>query len=250
MKKIWLAFFVLFLCAVFFKNNNLNMIISGLNSQSKGAAGELKYRIYLLGILPVGEAVFAPQKLEKLQGNKVYHLNLKAQNLKVFSKLFSGMVTLDSYIDTERLNPVIFKQKIVVVGKKDIDRQVSYDQKNNIMVVFGVKRQIFPDTQDPLSAIFNFRRMDYVKNKNFEININTNQKNYILKGTAEQKMLIIGKKDLKLTLAKAEIKRRDKNPYHQSSVSMWLWQDKENLPLLIKLFAGGVFISAKLTSIN
>jgi len=251
--KRWLVLFIAIVSSLVFiayNNSNIKNIISGLAKKGDIQSGELRYRIYLLGIFPVCEATFGVEKTEEYQGQRIYHLNATAQSLKIFSKFFSGYAILDSYVDIKQLIPMVFKQKIVISGKQSIDREVSYDQKNGIMSIAGVKRQIFPNTHDLLSAIFNIRHLDFDKVKEIKMNINTNQKNYTLKGTAQQKDISIDKKIYKIIVAKARIKRTDKNPYHKSSITMVLLKEKENIPILIKVFASGVLISARLLEIE
>jgi len=252
MKKWLVLFIVIVLCFafVFYNNSNIKNIISGLAKKGDIESGELRYRIYLLGIIPIGEAVFGVQKSEQYQGKAVYHLSATAQSLNVFSKFFNATAALDSYIDTKQLTPIVFKQRIAISGKQSIVREVTYDQKSGTMSIAGVKRQILANTQDPLSAIFNLRRLNFDKIKDIEMNINTNQKNYILKGTGIQQEILINKRIYKIVSAKAEIRRRDKNPYHKSSITMVLLKEKQNLPILIKVFASGVLINARLIDIR
>jgi len=252
MKKWLLLFIVIILGLAFvvYNNSNIKSIISGLDKKGDIKSGELRYRIYLFGILPVGEAVFGVEKIEQYQGQKVYHLSATAQSLNVFSKFFNGTVALDSYIDIKQLTSLVFKEKIAISGKQGIDREITYDQKNGIMSIAGVKRQILPDTQDPLSAIFNLKRFNFDKIKDIEMNINTNHKNYIVKGTAVQWEISINKKIYKIVSTQAEIRRRDKNPYHKSSITIVLLKEKENIPILIKVFASGVLINAHLIEIR
>ncbi len=252
MKKLLLIFFIIILFLIFVScyNSSPRTIISHLIKNGGIKTGQLRYKIYLLKIFPIGEAVFKAEEAEEYKGQKVYHLSAAAQSLRVFSKFFSGSALLDSYVNTEQLNPIAFNQKLIVTGKQDMYREVIYDQRNYIMSIAGVRRQIFPNTQDPLSAILNIKRMDFNKVKEFEMNINTNQKNYILKGIATQQGIIVNKKTYRIVLAKAEIERRDKNPYHKSNISMVLLEEKENIPILIKVFASGMLINAKLIDIK
>jgi len=252
MKKWLLLFIVIILGLAFvvYNNSNIKSITSGLDKKGDIKSGELRYRIYLFGILPVGEAVFGVEKIEQYKGQTVYHLNASAKSLNAFSKFFKGRAVLDSYIDIKQLTPLVFKEKIAISGKQGIDREITYDQKNGIMSIAGVKRQILPDTQDPLSAIFNLKRFNFDKIKDIEMNINTNHKNYIVKGTAVQREISINKKIYKIVSAQAEIRRRDKNPYHKSSITIVLLKEKENIPILIKVFASGVLINARLIDIK
>lgn len=252
MKKILFIFLIVIVSLVFManRNNSPKVIIYDLVKKGQFQNSQLHYRIYLFGILPIGEAIFATEQLEEYQGQRVYHLNAIAKSLNVFSKFFKGEAILDSYVDLQQFNPMLFKERLAITNRIDIKKEIFYDQKEGVMSIAGVRRQIFPNTQDPLSAIFNFRRMDFDRIREFEMNINTNQKNYILKGTTEQKDLQIDKKIYKIILAKAEIGRRDKNPYHKSNITMVLLKGKENIPVLIKVFASGIFISTKLVEIK
>lgn len=252
MKKllIFLILVVLFLVYVVWNNTNPKLIISRLVKGGDLETGALRYRIYLLGVIPAGEVVFGIEKLERYKGQQVYHLTASGQSLSIFSKFFNSYAVLDSYIDTQKFNPVVFKQILVVKGQKSIEKEVIYDQKQGIMSISGLQRNISPNTQDPLSAIFNIRRMDFDKTKEFEVNINTNQKNYILKGTAYPKDISINNKIFKTVILGAQISRRDKNPYHKSMITMVLLKEKMNIPILIKVFASGFLINAKLIDIK
>lgn len=249
MKKIIIiSIFVLvaFLVLWGWYNNDPKNILSDLLKHGGLRQGELVYRISLFGFIPVGEAVFKEAKEEKLDGRRVYHLSASAKSLKIVSPFLSGTVNLDSYIDRESLNPLVFKQEIFVKGKNDLVREASYDQAQGIMTLSGIRRQILPNTQDHLSAIFNLRRSDFDKINNYDISINTNQKNYSLKGKAQGGQIVLKGKTYKTVLLEASISRRDKNPYHKSTMSMLLLKDEGNLPIMIKVFASGAVINVKL----
>lgn len=252
MKKIFifLVLLILFSLFVLWNNNNPKTIISRLIKKSNLQIGELNYRIYFLGLIPIGEAGFSIGKIEEYKGSNVYHLTAQAKSFKILSKICSVYAVIDSYVDIYSLNPILFKQKLSISGKDDAYKEVIYDQKEGVISIAGVRRQIFPNTQDPLSAILNIRKMDFDKIQEFEMNINTNQKNYILRGTARADNIKISNKIYKTFILKANISRRDKNPYHKSSIKMVLLKDKENIPILIKVFASGILINAKLTDIK
>jgi hypothetical protein len=173
------------------------------------------------------------------------------KNLDYLSRIFNGYAILDSYVDMEGMSVVEFRQKIVVTGKQDLYREATYDQAKGIMTIGGIERQIYPDTQDQLSLMANIRRMDLDKVKGVEFNVNTNQKNYLFKGTVEPKDIAIKGRSYRIYLVNSTISRKDKNPYHKSNVDMVLLKNQgDNTPLLIKVFAGGFLISAKLVEIK
>lgn len=254
MKKILLILVLLILLAVFaaYRNGDPAPVIQSLTASGQIKSGELKYKIYALGIIPVAEAIFKKEAMEEYQGKKVYHLSARAGNLKFLEKIVSGSAQLDSYLDIQQLHPVAFNQRIAVSGKPEILREIAYDQDQGVMSMAGVRRQIPADTQDPLSLIFNLRKADLQISQKLEFNINTNQKNYIFAGSSEPKELIVNNTSYQCAVLKADIRRRDKNnPYHRSKVIVvFLRTETENIPLLIKVLASGFPINIKLTGIE
>ncbi|MFH0913489.1 MAG: DUF3108 domain-containing protein [Candidatus Omnitrophota bacterium] len=256
MRKILITLIgiILLLAFVSWYNTSPAVIISRLNESNGGLevkARQLRYRVYLFKVFPVGEAVFNNENVvEEYNGQRVYHLSATASNLKLLSKFFNASAQLDSYIDMRNFNPLLFKQRLVVSGKPDLYKEVYYDQENHIMSIDGERRRILADTQDPLSAVFNIRRIDFSKIKDFEISINTNQKNYVLRGIAQTKGVSIKKKAYKAAFLKANISRRDKSRYHKSSIAMVLLEENGNIPVLINVFAKGIVINVRLVGIK
>ncbi len=248
MKKTLLIFLVIILFLVFIwqNNNNPKIIISRLVKKGAIGSGDLKYKVNLFGIIPAGEAVFTAEKTEDYNGAKVYHLNASVRPLKLYSGVFDGYAIVDSYVDVRSLNPLLFKQNVKSPGKEKPEKEIFYDQVKGVMTLDGVQRQILPNTQDPLSAVFNLRHMDLSKIKEIEMNINTNQKNYILSGKIKERTITVKKQLYKIAVIEAVIRRRDKDPYHKSNVTFVFLEGKENIPVLIRVFASGALVTAKL----
>lgn len=245
MKRSLLVILVVVLAVTFIAHRNGEpkiILASLLKKNARLSEGQLRYRIYLFSFFPVGDAFFVPEKMEEAKGKKFYHLQASAASLKIISGIFNASAMFDSYVSAADLTPFLFQEKITIGGKVTSGKEVTYDQKSGIMSIAGVKRQIPFGTQDPLSAILNIRRMDLDKVKDLEMNINTNHKNYLLTAKVEARG--------RLFFINAEIKRRDKNPYHKSSLKMVLLKDKANIPILIKVFSGGGAIAAKLVDIK
>ncbi|MDD5594665.1 MAG: DUF3108 domain-containing protein [Candidatus Omnitrophica bacterium] len=254
MKKLWL---ILAILAVFItianyqNNNNPVLIISHLISDTGiKSNATLAYKINLFSVFPAGDAVFDKMDEELFQNKKVYHLTARAETAKIISKFFSASALLDSYLDPQSNNPVFFKQKLQISGKKDIQKEINYDQKQKLMTISGVSRDILPDTQDPLSAMFNIRKMNFDQISSFEMNINTNQKNYLLSAKVSPKEITLDDKKYQLFILDGDIKRRNKNPYHRTIIRIVLLKDKENIPILVKIFSSGLLINAKLIDIK
>ena len=142
---------IIFLAFTWQINNNLWFIVSKLSKKGEITPGNLKYRVNFLGIIPLGDAIIAAEEIKEFKGQKVYHLSMSANLLKLYSGLFKGHVTIDSYVDMESLSPILFKQKLEAPGKENPDKEVFYDLKNNTMTLNEVVRLIYPNTQDLLS---------------------------------------------------------------------------------------------------
>ncbi len=253
MKKILmvlLVFLALLGMVVLFKNLGQSRVLARLVSVNAKEINELHYRLNMLGIIPVGKAVILKERLEEYEGREVFHLRAFAFTSKFFSPFFSGKAEVDSFVDTGDLNPVMFRQNLFVKNKYNVNKEISYDQKRGVMTLAGVKRVIPLGTKDPLSALLFIRRISPEGLKEFDISINTNQKTYSLAGTGEIENKSINNTPYKLIKLRADIKRRDKNPYHRSSVSMLLVRVTENIPFKIDVFAGGVFLEAVLADIK
>jgi len=253
MKKFFVVLLaIIVLAAVFLVYNNTNpdTVISELTKQGSIRPGELNYQIQLFGFIPVGNAVFKTAQEIDFKGEKAYYLNASAQSLNSISGFFAASAMMDTYLDKTGLNPMFFKQTLNIKGKPSLVKEAEYFQKQGVMTIAGEKRSIPFGTQDSLSLMYNIRHMDFDKVKDFEFNLNTNQKNYTFKGTSRNKELSVGGKDYKLAFVKAEIFRKDKNPYHRSKVEFVLLKDKENIPILIKVYASGAFINIRLMEIK
>ena len=251
-RKIVITILVLIIISVVFSNYNTSpkTIITNLLNQSYIKDGDLQYRVYLFGVLPVGNATIYKPVTKDFEGKKAGYLYLAAENTKLTKLTFNGRAKLESYIDAKLLKPIIFKQTLSIKGQKDINKEVRYDYNEGTMTINGVKRNISNETFDPLSAILNIRRLDFGKTNNVELNINTNQKTYLLKGNILLEPISIRNQSFTLATLKSEIKRKDGNPYHKSSITAVFLKDQENIPILIKIFSGGVFLKIKLVKIR
>jgi len=252
MKRVLLVLLIPVILVVFASyqnNNNISLIISHLKYNDSIKEGDLEYQVNLFNVLPAAEAVFRGKGVATIDGQPTEHLSAVASSADYFSKLFLARVYLDSYLRVADQNPLLFQERIMIKGKEDDDKQVHYDQDAHIMTIDGTQRQILPDTHDPLSAMAALRNMDFSKLDEVELNINTNQKNYILKGTVTPRSIKVDRVEYQLYILKARIQRRDKNPYHKTGITIVFMKGEKNLPILVKVFASGAVINAKLKKV-
>lgn len=224
-------------------NGNYKIIISKLYESKNIKTKDLKYRVYLFGVIPAGEAFFAQPQEENFNKERVYHLKANAGGLGLSA-------TLDSYVDIKQLTPFIFRQRLVSPGNERTDKEILYDQKRQIMSINGLKYKMQPNTQDPLSLLLNLRRMNFEKMSEFQINVNAHRKGYVFEGTAEPRDVSLHGNTYKIYILNGQVRRQDKNPRHRTKITVVLLKQEENIPLLIKVYAGGVFINVKLVDIR
>jgi hypothetical protein len=119
------------------------------------------------------------------------------------------------------------------------------------MKIGDTEREIYEHTQDPLSAIFYIRNQEFKPGKEFNININTNQKNYLLFAKVlNYKEINLAQKTIGIWLVSAEVRRHDKSPRHKTSVKIWFLDNKAKTPILIRVMASGGLITARLIDLE
>lgn len=248
MKKVIIAVLIILAAALLisaYQNNPKTIInkidIARLENQSK----QLMFKIYFLGIFPLGKAVIEDNGLVRFEGKDLYLLSAQANADGFISKLYPFSASLESYLEAGTFLPVIFRQKLRTKDK-EIVKEARYDQVDNIMEIAGQKRNILPQTREPLSALYKLRRLDLDAVSNFELNINTNQKNYAFTGSIASVDIQTKNGPLNIYRLKGRIFRRDKNPYHQSQLEVVFLGNQHKTPLFIKVFASGALITARL----
>ena len=246
---ILIAVFIAGLVIFQISSNNPKAIVRSLSKI--GSLAENKkfvFSVKLFGVIPAGEAVLLDEGLSKLDNRQVYSISAEAKPAAFITKFYKVKANITSFMDKESLLPVLLKQSLEIQNKPSDNKEVYYDQKKHIMTIKGQERAIMPETYEPLSAMRFLRSQDFNKLKSFDININTNQKNYGMKGEVLRKeKIILGNKEYFVWVLKANIARRDKNnPYHRSQVTFYLLDDAQKTPLLIKVFASGAYIVATL----
>lgn len=251
MKKTALFLFILLIiggAAAVSLNTSVSRPLARLPAAQGNDFRRLTYRLYLFGLIPVGEASLDNAGIDDFNGRPVIHIVGSGVTAPYLSGLIKGSFSADSYIDSETLYPCLFTQTLKVTGKPDNTRQIAYDQKAGMMTVDGTERDVGPGVRDPLSAFYYLTRMDLDEaSGTIGMDVNSNQKTYSLGGTVSKALLKVGNAPFDVVTVKADVRRKDKNPYHTSRLTCVLSKRHANAPVLIKVFAGGVLVTAQLT---
>lgn len=259
MKRIFLSIYAILISVVIlfaliqFNINKPIHILRRLNLQNKLLLEPriMILRVNYLGFLPVGEAKLENKGEQILEGRKIYHLSAQASVLEFFSKFFNAKAQVNSYIDKEKMHTLKFTQTLIIPDKPKEEKEILYNQNDNVMELEGVRRQILPDTQDPLSAIFYIQHQNFELGKAFDVNINTNQKNYqfYIKITGKEEYTL-GTDKVGVWVLEGIIRRRDKNPYHKTTMKLWILDSPAKIPILIKAMSNIGVVTARLINID
>ena len=248
MKKVLIviaAFLALALSVSAYQNNPRTILARLDTTKLENQAKQLVCRVYFLGLFPVGRAVLRDEGLIKFEGKDFYHLSAQAGPEDLINKIYPFAAGIDSYLDLKALVPVFFRQDIRTKDK-ELKKEVRYDQVNNVMEINGEKRTILPETYEPLSLLHKLRRMDLASISSFDLNINTNQKNYAFTGEITKENIQVKGGPVDIYRIKGRVFRRDKNPYHQSRIEIVLLNNSPKTPVFIRVFASGALITVRL----
>ena len=211
-------------------------ILKGIIKKGSLEGDSVKFAAKFLGVVTAGEAIIENTGLERFKGKSAYHLVVRGQSANWIAPFFKAEAVCDSYTDKNKLHALQFKMHVVLSGHPTEDKIVSYDQKNLIMDTGEEQRQILPNTHDPLSLMFYLRNQEFSLGKEFDLNINTNQKNYQFKTKViDKKTYQIGDKKIDVWIVKADVNRRGKSKRNKSSVTMWLLDNDSKTPILFKV---------------
>ena len=226
-------------------------ILKGIIKKGPLEGDAFKFKAKFLGVVTAGSAVISNEGKEAFEEKEVYHLSARGQSANWISPFFKAEALCDSYTEKNKLHSLLFKMHIVLSDHPTEDKIISYDQENLIMDTGEERRQILPNTHDPLSLMFYLRNQEFKLGKEFDLNINTNQKNYQFKTKIVDKVTYqAADKDIDVWIVKAEVKRRGKSKRNKSSVTMWLLDNQSKTPILFKVMTPIGPITIRLTEIQ
>ncbi|MEW6101146.1 MAG: DUF3108 domain-containing protein [Candidatus Omnitrophota bacterium] len=219
--------------------NNPKYIIEAAGIKDANTAGDrlLVFSGNYLGFWHWADVAIENKGLIQYKGRDAYRLIASGIIPKLVSRFYNVSMQAESYVDKERLNSLRFSYRLSLPDKPAEESEVIYDQEKNIMELDGEKRKILPGTQDFLSAIFYIQRQEFSAGKEFDININTNQKNYrfYLKAVRDSEIEIKGEK-FRVWVIEGDVRRRDKSARHAVKINMWLLERGGYcVPLLVKV---------------
>jgi hypothetical protein len=203
----------------------------------------LSYELYLFDLFLAGNAIIENKGTLKYNNLDAVVLTAKGSSCGLFARFYRSEANFSSYVDKGKLHSLRFVREIRAPNKPVENKEIVYDQSVGIMYIDGVSRKIPVDTQDPFSLLYYLENQNFSINKEFDANINTNQKNYCFKARViGRDVFVLGNKRIGVWVLKGSIKRRDKTLRHSSAVKAWILDGPSKIPILIKVYtAYGIF---------
>lgn len=161
-------------------------------AQEKLRVGEkLVYSVEWMGI-PVMKASLSVKGIIKIGGRECYHLEAEAQPNNFFRLFYDVRHKVISYVDTKNFLPVRFEKERCEKNKCS-DLIIEFNQdKNEAKVVtdHAAIVKIAPNTQDLLSCLYYFRRLEIKEGQTYSANILYGEKNWPVSITVKKPYLI------------------------------------------------------------
>lgn len=197
---------------------------------------KIVYTLRYMG-LPAGKGIISVEEIKDYDNRRVYSFSGKVRTSDFISLFFEAEGRINSYMDKERFQSLYFSEESQASGHRKNQKVVTYDQENLFLEVEGEKIKILPNTQDPLSAFYLLRLLDYEKIKDgYEINIKTRKRDRTLFVKLENKEILktpFGKiPAIKVFLHLEPVKATSR---HEISGFVWFTDDEKRIPMLVKL---------------
>jgi hypothetical protein len=218
---------------------------------------KLTYEIRWMGI-PVGIASFNVKEIERVNERDCYHIVATVRSNSFLSKIYRVEDEFQTYIDKEMLYSHRFIKK-QAEGRYRSQEIVNYDQDKHTGIYKSLlnnstKELIIPEkAQDDLSAIYYFRMQDIDVPSAIAMNVNADEKNWLLRIEVLRKGIMnlprIG--NLEAIEVEPSATRTDGKPLKKGRIWLWFGADENRIPLAAKANAPIVgTVSAVLTQIE
>jgi hypothetical protein len=203
----------------------------------------LEYSVKLRGI-PAGTQILEVDGKTTLDGHEVYHVKSVSKTKRLFSILYPFSNRIESFIQTESLQPLHYTKQIRDGGYKgniDVDFDLS---KKVARIVKDQKRMeinVPPGIQDELSMIYFLRSKEIEVGQKYQLPILTGVKTYkttVVVLRTERLKTVLG------TLNTIVVKAIPNN------ITIWLTKDTARIPVKIEASTKAGKLASKLESIH
>ena len=200
------------------------------------------------GLINAGETTLTVEPMLNYYGSEVYHVRARARSNRFFSAIFRVRDQVESYIDATELYARYFNKHIREGSfRRDVEIHFDHEQKK-AYYPDGRENEIPFGVQDVLSAFYYVRAMELNDGDDFLLPTHGDKALYDLR------ILVHGREMVDSMLgSKSCIKiepildGHDKLFRHEGQLYVWLTDDDDRVPVLLKANIAVGAIEAKLT---
>ena len=202
----------------------------------------LKYRLSYSNFFTAGYATLDVKKAKNHKNNEAYHIIGKGKTTGMINWFFKVRDNYETFMDAETLLPFQFIRQIDEGGYTK-DKKILFDQEENKATVFNKETNkmktytTVENVQDLLSSLYYMRNKDI---SNFQVGDEIGLPIFLDEEMMNMKLRFIGRETIKTKFGK--IKAAKFMPLvasgrvfkEQESVIVWVSDDANKIPLLIK----------------
>lgn len=206
------------------------------------------YLVKYMKIIPVARVKASIGKKEKTGGVDTIALKAELYMNAFISRFLKIDAKIVSLFDIKQLCSWQYKEISQVQGHRLNRKVVSFDQKKGVMTTKDRQVNIYPCTQDPLSAIFFLSSQEFEIGKKITVYLNPGKSNYKLQCQVLAKELLKRSKDTRhCWKVKAEYFQFKNGEKKIADVIMWFLDADKKTPILIKAITKIGFLTVELT---
>jgi len=185
------------------------------------------------GIVNAGEAVLEIRNIARLQGRPTYHIVSDARSNEVFSVFFRVHDRFESFMDSTELYSLRY-EKHLREGKYHKDEVVIFDQMGHRAIYANKEVPVPPRVQDVLSSLYFVRTLPLEVGRAIALPNHTDGKNYPLVVKVLRKERVQVEAGVFDCIVVEPLLKTSGVFRHKGRLTVWLSDDKNRLPVLMK----------------
>lgn len=193
------------------------------------------------GIITAGYATLEVRKISKINGRKVYHIVSCARSARFFDNFYKVRDKTESFVDVESICTWRFIKELNE-GKYHTKKETIYDQRNHTATIKGKTNKIPPFVQDILSALYYLRTQNIKLGEDYDIDVNTDGKNWSLEVKASKAEIIKTKAGRFKTICVEPFLKEEGIFKQKGRLWIWVTDDVKKMPVLMesKILIGSI----------
>ncbi|MCK5534715.1 DUF3108 domain-containing protein [bacterium] len=193
------------------------------------------------GAITAGYSTLEVREILEINGRKVYHIVAKTRSTSFFDKIYKVRDTVETFVDVESICSWRFRKELNE-GKYHSLKETIYDQKNHLAITNGNVVKVVPFVQDVLSALYYLRTHDIEVGEKYDIDVNTDKKNWALRVKVSKEEIVKTKAGKFRTVCIEPVLREEGIFKQKGRLWIWVTNDSRKMPVLMesKIMVGSI----------